>query len=468
MRLKQIVWCIPLLLAMSAQAANDLLADWRAASGHDPEYAAALADYSAGQAKAHQAKALWRPNIALGANLGWANQSSLTTGAAFGAPGFGTASDVDFRTKIEGGTAQGWSLILAQPLWSGERSAMTQALNVQTALAEAQLRAAKQALILRVAQAHLNLLLARESLKSAQAEQAATEHALSEARESFNAGAIPVTGVHEAQSRRDAVAAQVLAAQDALTMARADYVDLTGLPADDAAQMSDRAGTDANPGPLETWLQRAHEQNPQVAMSRLSVDLARAEARRHDAWSGARLDLVARAGEDRLRGDSPYATSGSAHYNTGAQWVGVQLNVPLYTGGMRSAQEEEAAALAEKALAQSQKAQIDLVRQTRAAWLAVTTGVAQVHALEQARFSAAQRLDATRTGLEVGDRTVLELLDAERDLHAADLGWRQARHAVLLGRLNLAATAGILDETALQDVNAAFASPASGVVGTKH
>ena len=83
--------------------------------------------------------------------------------------------------------------------------------------------------------------------------------------------------------------------------------------------------------------------------------------------------------------------------------------------------------------------------------------LARVRALEQARLSAGNRLDASRTGFEVGDRTVLDLLDAERELQTADVSLQQARHAVLLGRLNLAAACGALDEAALSAVNQFFA-----------
>jgi outer membrane protein len=254
------------------------------------------------------------------------------------------------------------------------------------------------------------------------------------------------------------VAAQVLAAQDALTLSNAAYGDITGLPAEQAVDLPTSSDLVQAFAPFDEWLSRAQADNPQVIQARLAADLARADVVRHGAVAGATLDLVARASDDRIQGSGPYASgSDSAKGSSGARWVGVQLNVPLFTGGMRSSQERESIALADKAQSQSEAVRIEVSRQTRAAWLAVSTGLARVRALEQARLSAGKRLDASRTGFEVGDRTVLDLLDAEREVQTVDVNLQQARHAVLLGRLNLAAACGALDEAALSVVNQIFA-----------
>lgn len=448
-----------LMIACSAQAGQDLLADWHAAAAHDPTYAAARAGRDAGLSKSDQAKALWRPTVLAGANLGWASQKTSTSGASFEAPGFGTSSDVAFKTNVDSGRAQGWSLMLQQPLLNADRTASSSQLDLQAQLADVQWRQSQQELILRVSKAHFDVLAARVALNAAQSEQAAAKRALSEATERFQTGSVPVTAVHDAQARHDMVVAEVLAAQDELTLSNAAYVDITGLPAERAADLTTISDLAQALAPLDEWLSRAQTDNPQVVQARLAAELARADVARHGSLAGATLDLVARASDDRIQGGSPYASgSDNAKGSSSARWVGVQFNVPLFTGGMRSSQERESIALADKAQSQSEAIRVEVSRQTRAAWLAVSTGVARVRALEQARLSAGKRLDASRTGFEVGDRTVLDLLDAERELHMVDVNLQQARHAVLLGRLNLVAASGGLDEAALSDVNQWFAN----------
>jgi len=87
-----------------------------------------------------------------------------------------------------------------------------------------------------------------------------------------------------------------------------------------------------------------------------------------------------------------------------------------------------------------------------AAWLGLQVGAERVQALGQALQASEARLDATRTGLEVGHRTVLDLLNAENDTAATRLSLAQARSSLVLERLRLAALAGQLDEAALRSV----------------
>jgi outer membrane protein len=75
-------------------------------------------------------------------------------------------------------------------------------------------------------------------------------------------------------------------------------------------------------------------------------------------------------------------------------------------------------------------------------------------ALEQSRIASEARLQTTRTGLEVGDRTTLDVLNAQNDLAQAELSLAQARIARLLDGLRLAALAGQLDEARLARVDA--------------
>ncbi len=148
---------------------------------------------------------------------------------------------------------------------------------------------------------------------------------------------------------------------------------------------------------------------------------------------------------------------GSTRITSTAATVGLQISIPLLTGGMRSARHDEALALAEKARFDGEALRREVMRQTQAAWLAVSTGIAQVRAQEQALKSARERLDATETGQEAGARTTLDLVNAQADLYRAKLRLAQAKHQLLLGRLRLSASAGELSERDLQAVNSVLA-----------
>jgi outer membrane protein len=89
--------------------------------------------------------------------------------------------------------------------------------------------------------------------------------------------------------------------------------------------------------------------------------------------------------------------------------------------------------------------------------MAVTVGQGQVKALEQALRSAEIKLDSTKLGRDVGDRTTLDVLNSEQGLHNTRLALSRSRYQVLQALLNLSAAAGELDEVRLQEINEALA-----------
>jgi len=186
-------------------------------------------------------------------------------------------------------------------------------------------------------------------------------------------------------------------------------------------------------------------------MQRLGHDIARDEVAKYRALVSPSLDFVAQLSDERMSGPNGFGTT---RINSTAATVGLQLTIPLVTGGMRSAKHDEAVAMAEKARYDAEALRLEVLRQTQAAWLSVTTGIAQIRAQEQVLRSASARLDATETGQEVGARTTLDLVNAQADLFRAQLRLAQAKHQLLLGRLRLAASTGELSESDVQAVNA--------------
>ena len=182
-----------------------------------------------------------------------------------------------------------------------------------------------------------------------------------------------------------------------------------------------------------------------------SIAGAQQEAAKHSAAAATTLDLIAQASREQLSGSGAY---GSASTSMSQQMVGLQLNLPLYTGGYRDAKQEEAQRLEQGARAELEQARQQVSEQVQAAWLGVQTGEARLQALAAALKASRARLDATQLGRQVGDRTTLDLLQAQNDAAAAELALVQARVELLQQRLRLEALAGQLDEGRLQAVNA--------------
>jgi outer membrane protein len=446
---------VALLGAMAAPAvATDLIDAWRAAEQHDLDYAASRAGQQAGATRREQADALWRPTVVLSGTAGVAGSDTTVSGARFSAPGLGTSSGVGFDTSVNRGTLGRWGLQASLPLYNRERDAQGHQLELSADVADLEWEDAKQALMLVTTQRYLDVVLAQESLRVLRRQQDAVNKALTETQDRFRLGDVPVTDMHEAAARSEAIAAQVLTLETDLQLKQAVFADATGMqpgavtllfPAAEAAPADART--------LAAWLAEAEARNPRLRMQIAAVEVARQDAAKSSGALSPSVDVVAQIGRERLSGHGDF---GSASNASGNRLIGVQLSVPLYTGGMRDARQQEAQRGIDKAQAQADRGRQQIAQQIRAAWLGLTVGAGRITALSQALASSRLRLDATRLGRQVGDRTTLDLLNAENDAASAELALLSARIELLMNRLRLAAAAGRLDEAWLQSVNASL------------
>lgn len=451
---------LPLAWLAQAAGAADLMQAWRAATQSDKEYAVARAAYAAAQPRRDQAASLWRPTVGLVGTAGVATRETQTRGAQFSTPEMGQSGGVGFDTSVTSGVASNWAVAAKQPLYDPKRRAEQQQLATSVDMAVLQWRAAGQSLMLRTAERYLDLALAEETVRVLRRQLDAVQRAATEVQDRFQLGAAPVTDTREAAARLAAIRAQLLAAESDVLIKRNLLADTTGLPhgALEARLPAGGAAVSTALQPLEFWLDEAQAGNPGIRAQLLAAMVARQEAAKHSPNSSPTVDLVAQVGRDRLNGSGAF---GSAS-NTGSQWmVGIQLSVPLYTGGYRSAKEEEALRLADKALAEAGRSREHVAQQVRAAWLGLSIGAERVRALEEMLRANLARRDATHLGHEVGERTTLDLLNAENEAAASQLALDQARVGLLMDRLRLAALAGRLDEAALQAAEDALAKPSS-------
>jgi outer membrane protein len=325
-------------------------------------------------------------------------------------------------------------------------------LEQQTGLAGVRHRDAEQELIQRVGEAYFNVLLAQETLRVTQAEKAAVQLQRERAQARFDVGRGKVTDVQEAQARLDNVLAREVSARSRLAQRHSEYQELTGVPAAGLAPL--RAGfVPAAPQPddLGAWQARGQVHNTRVQTRRGELFIASAEIDKYRLAARPTLDMVA---SYTYKGQGGGLSSGLSPDSSRAAAIGVQLTVPLYTGGALDSRQREAVAKKGQAEQELAAAQRDMRLQVQDAFLAARTGVARVAALDQSVRSARTALEATTLGRDVGTRTELDVLDAQQRVYTAQLDLAQARNEYLLGRFRLASAAGELQESDLRALNA--------------
>jgi outer membrane protein len=407
------------------------------------------------QAYEAQAQSLWRPVVMGSATVGAMSADTRMQGAQFTAPGFGQSNGVSFGTSASAATSTRWSLQAKQALYSPERQAQQSQLHQAAGVAEWRADLAHQQFMLLTVQRYFQVLLAERQQQVLKNQLAAVERSLTEARDRFAIGDLPVTDTHEAAARASGLQAQWLAADSELQMARQVLAESTRLPTEALKPQAPKVTEPVTASPtLDQVLTQVREANTGLRLKKAQWDLARQEVRKHQARGGITLDLVAQAGRDRLSGDGDFGPSGNTQSQ---QMVGLSLNVPLYSGGYRSAKLQEAVSAQMQAEAEYELAVQQAQQQARSVWLALQTGPARLSALQAAWKASTARLDATRLGRQVGDRTTLDLLQAQNDAAQSELAWLRAQTELLQTRLQLDALTGSLSVNSLQAINAQLA-----------
>lgn len=446
---------LPLLLGVafasgSAQAA-DLLGVYRDALGYDAQYAAARAERDAGLEKLPQGKAGLMPQINLVADTRWNDVTNKLRVSPTITLGPWLGSLVPQQTSNSYNT-NSWGVNLAQPLFRWQNWSTYKQAELAAASAETRYAAAKQDLIERVTQAYFDVLMAQEDVATAEAQSTAIAEQLAAAKRNFEVGITTITDTHEAQARYDLVGANVIAANNELEVKRQTLAMLIGKEPE--ALQGLRNGVEITPPQPEDigqWVGSAEKGNLNVLLGRSNLEIADREIERNRVGHYPTVDLVASHGR-QSSGISPYGP-GLGGTDTDATVVGLQLNVPIFSGGLTTSKTREAVALREKARSDLENVRRRAALGARQAYLGVTSGLAQVKALEQALVSSQSSLDSNKLGYEVGVRVNIDVLNAQQQLYSTRRDLAKARLQTLMAQLKLKSATGALTEEDIVAIN---------------
>lgn len=427
-----------------AQAA-DLLETFRAAQANDPVFAAARATLQAGQERLPQGRSQLLPSVSISANSTFNDQTiQYAGGSPFGGP----------NPALQRYNSYGYNVNLTQPLFRQQNWLAYTEAELQVAQAEAQFKLAEQDLILRVAQAYFDVLIAQDSVQLAEAQKTAITEQLEQAKRNFEVGSATITDTHEAQARFDLTVAQEIAAQNNLEIKRRALQQLINEMPNNIQHLGKNFKMEApQPADMEQWVSDAQLNNPQLAVAKAAAEIAEKEVARTRGGHYPTVDLVANYSKTNANGSNLGFGGGS---DVTGKSVGVQLNMPLYLGGAVNSRWREAEANRERAKEELENARRTVATQTRQAYLGVVSGIAQVKALQQALTSSESVLEASKLGQEVGVRTNLDVLNAQQQLYATRRDLYQAEYNYLVSQLRLKAATGSLGEEDISKVNLAL------------
>ena len=442
-----------------AQAA-DLWDIYQLAVQNDPTFQEAQANYEATVENKPIARAGYLPNITLNGSRQVQKSSGEiplffdpTTGEYV--PGNGTFNN--YTTQY---TAQ-----LTQPIfnWAAWK-AMDQA-DAQAAQAAAQFTAAQEDLIQRTATAYFNVLNARDTLTADHAATEANSKQLEQAKEKYDVGMSAITDVENAQAAYDQSAANQISAQQQVITTEEQLRAITGQPVGELMEPStDMPLRSPEPATAQQWVDQALKQNPNLLAAQAGADSADANIGIKRAGHYPTLNAVLSHNRNNntqvatLPPQSfgfppgPNVSVGQINDISGNSAM-LQLSVPIFSGGAVWAEVNQAERQYDAAIANVHLVTRQTEQQARTAYLGVLTGISQVQSLKQSVKSNQTSMDATETGMQVGTRTIVDVLTARQNLLTAQTSFSNARYTYLESLLQLKQAAGILNEGDIKQIN---------------
>ena len=434
-RVLSICWLAFALCCHPALAA-DILEAYRNAVASDPQLRQALANREAGQELKPQARALLLPNLS--ADVKETHVFSYSQGNPNIPPPQRERPSSTYN-NLE------YEVIVKQPIYNREADYRVRAAEASANRSDADLVAAQQDLVVRVVNLYFDVLAALDNLTFRVADKNAIGRQLEQAKRRFEVGLITVTDVAQAQARFDQATADELNARQVLADSREALREVTGKYYEQINILDEKAPLDpVKPADPDAWVKIALENNPQVQSAALKAEAARENIEVQRSGHYPKLDLQASKSK-----------SNAFDLDTNANQVGVVLNVPLFEGGGTSARTREAAYQHEAAKEGLEQVQRQVVRQVRNSYQGLETARSRVKALQQTVVSKRSSLEATQAGFDVGTRTIVDVLNEERDLLSTIRDLSISRYQYITNRLQLLQAAGqITDQRQIEAINA--------------
>jgi outer membrane protein len=453
MRRNPLVLALALALPFSAitgsARAADLMETYELARSGDPQLAAAESGRLAQKEGAVQARAALLPQI--NGQAGYTRNDVDNTGTQI----FG--NQLLSSDSTQDTTSRDYGISLDQVLF--DRSRFT-ALKSQKALSQAadyDLEAANDSLITRTSAAYFNVLVSIETLAAAEAQQKALQRQFDYAQKRLDVGLAPITDVHEARAQYDNARANLILRKNNLQDAYQALAEITGQPITNLKGLPEDFRPELPTSyDAEGWINTAVSQNPLLKSQEYVLRSAEANVETARAGHWPTLYLGGSYGGRRSDGSSTDNIAQSVQdfeSESDSRSISLSLNVPIFAGGATQSRVRQAIANRDATQDSYEQQKRAIVRNTRNAYQVLEAGISEIEARRLAVVSARAAYEASQVGLEVGTRTVLDVLINQQNLFNAQQLYSLSRYNHLQNQLLLEQAAGTLDVSDVQSIN---------------
>lgn len=356
---------------------------------------------------------------------------------------FGNSHTNDLNYASKSATLQ-----LRQPLFNKQKMAEYRQGQYQAEYGEAVFDGKTQDAAVRLAGRYFDVLLAHETVKLAVAKLNSFNEQVASTQRRKQLGDGTITDVDEAIARRDLAQAELIEAEDSLVVARRLLQEYLGQAPDEIATLQDSFPTPPlQPDNLQAWIIRAGTDSTAIRARRLNVSTADEEVAKAKAGHWPTLDLI--VGYTAADSETLSTQNERNRYAS----AGVELNIPLYSGGYVSARARQSVASRDQAEEDLNATREEIISGTTREFRGVQSGEARINALEKAVKSSERSLDSSKKGFMAGTSTNVDILNAQEQIYTARRDLFEAKLRYLLARLRLVANVGALGDDDIESAN---------------
>jgi outer membrane protein len=424
--------------AVAQGAVEDLITAYQQAANSSPMIAQARAQLDADLAGKPLARSALLPHL-----------NALASGGMY----TGRVTGFGAQTISTGYHSDIFSASLTESLFDGQSFMALKQADSRIQASEAALAYAQQVVALEVTQAYFGVLQAEASERVAkqQVDLLVTIHDQTNA--SLKVGTGDIITVQEAQAQLDAANANLIAANNAVQIARNQLERLTHNPAGTLHDVTTLEAIGPQPDTVDAWVAAALKNQPLLRQARAAL---------HVSEQQIQYAQRARWPTLTLSGIGQHA-AGTLIPPVAIDQVGASLNlsIPIFEGGHTRASIHQAQALARASRENVANTQDQIKLDTQTAFLDLQNSVAQYRAAKQSVASAKVSLDGTRKGYEIGSRSIIDLLTVTTNYAAAQRDYYLALYTQLVARTQLKAAAGVLTPLDIENINSLLDGSAS-------
>jgi outer membrane protein len=441
--------------AASANAQEGLIEIYQRALMNDPVIREAEANFLATSEVKDQARSSLLPTLTFSGSTS-DGYSENTTPLDFVS---GNPSFLITRTEVDSNSS-GLNLNLNQTVYDRSQFLSLKQADKTIARAETDFAATQQDLMIRVATAYFNVLAGEDLVAADVAAREALAQQLEQTQRRFDVGLIAITDVQDSQAGYDQAAALVIASERQLATAQEslreiidDYVTDLKSPIDELPLLS------PDPADVEAWVTAAQGQNLALVSSRIAADIADDDIQISRSARFPTLRLSASASDsDSAQDQTNFLFGGGTNFNPSESEsyrhsISLNLNVPVFNGGLNRSRIEQSVFRHRAAIESLERVARQTERLTRDAYLGVTSEISRVGATRQALESARTALLATQAGFDVGQRTGVDVVNAQNTVRRNETTYASARYEYLINLLRLKQAAGSLSELDLAQID---------------